>query len=72
MEGKALLYKYLGGVDGTPIMLDTKDPGAIINTVLMLQPGLDAPSICHPTCLIFLLSSGTKIGRLTDALLARF
>jgi malate dehydrogenase (oxaloacetate-decarboxylating) len=24
MEGKALLYKYLGGVDGVPIMLDTK------------------------------------------------
>jgi len=40
MEGKALLYKYLGGVDGVPIMLDTKDPDAIINTVLMLQPGL--------------------------------
>ena len=36
MEGKALLYKYLGGVDGVPIMLDTKDPDAIINTVLML------------------------------------
>lgn len=39
MEGKALLYKYLGGVDGVPIMLDTKDPDAIIQTVLMLQPG---------------------------------
>ena len=24
MEGKALLYKYLGGVDVFPIMLDTK------------------------------------------------
>jgi malate dehydrogenase (oxaloacetate-decarboxylating) len=32
MEGKALLYKYLGGVDGVPIMLDTKDPDKIINT----------------------------------------
>jgi malate dehydrogenase (oxaloacetate-decarboxylating) len=41
MEGKALLYKYLGGVDGVPIMLDTKDPDAIINTVLMLQPGFE-------------------------------
>lgn len=38
MEGKALLYRYLGGVDGFPIMLDTKDPDAIINIVLMLQP----------------------------------
>ncbi|MEM2900146.1 MAG: malate dehydrogenase, partial [Thermoplasmata archaeon] len=25
MEGKALLYKYLGGVDAFPICLDTKD-----------------------------------------------
>src|SRR5512136_1738985 len=40
MEGKSLLYKYLGGVDGFPIMLNTKDPAAIINTVLMIQPGL--------------------------------
>jgi len=32
-----LLYKYLGGVDGIPIMLDTKDPDLIINAVLMLQ-----------------------------------
>ncbi len=39
MEGKALLYKYLGGVDGVPIMVDTKDPDAIINLVLALQPG---------------------------------
>lgn len=38
MEGKALLYKYLGGVDGIPIMLDTKDPDTIIQTVLILQP----------------------------------
>ncbi len=26
MEGKALLYKYLGGVDAWPLVLDTKDP----------------------------------------------
>ena len=26
MEGKALLYKYLGGVDAFPICLDTKNP----------------------------------------------
>jgi hypothetical protein len=32
MEGKALLYKYLGGVDGMPLMLDTKDPDKIIET----------------------------------------
>jgi malate dehydrogenase (oxaloacetate-decarboxylating) len=53
MEGKALLYKYLGGVDGVPIMLDTKDPDAIINTVLMLQPGfggVNLEDIAQPKC----------------------
>jgi malate dehydrogenase (oxaloacetate-decarboxylating) len=53
MEGKALLYKYLGGVDGVPIMLDTKDPDAIINTVLMLQPGfggVNLEDLAQPKC----------------------
>lgn len=53
MEGKALLYKYLGGVDGIPIMLDTKDPDQIINTVLMLQPGfggVNLEDISQPKC----------------------
>jgi len=53
MEGKALLYKYLGGVDGVPIMLDTKDPDAIIDTVLMLQPGfggVNLEDIAQPKC----------------------
>lgn len=53
MEGKALLYKYLGGVDAFPLMLDTKDPDAIINTVLMLQPsfgGVNLEDIAQPKC----------------------
>ncbi len=57
MEGKALLYKYLGGVDGFPIMLDTKDPDAIINTVLMLQPGVggvNLEDISQPKCFYIL------------------
>lgn len=57
MEGKALLYKYLGGVDGVPIMLDTKDPDAIINTVLMLQPGfggVNLEDIANPKCFYIL------------------
>lgn len=57
MEGKALLYKYLGGVDGVPIMLDTKDPDAIINTVLMLQPGIggvNLEDIAQPKCFYIL------------------
>jgi malate dehydrogenase (oxaloacetate-decarboxylating) len=53
MEGKALLYKYLGGVDAYPIMLDTKDPDEIIETVLMLQPalgGVNLEDISQPKC----------------------
>jgi malate dehydrogenase (oxaloacetate-decarboxylating) len=53
MEGKALLYKYLGGVDGFPIMLDTKDADKIIETVLMLQPGfggVNLEDISQPKC----------------------
>ncbi|RJP52409.1 MAG: NADP-dependent malic enzyme [Anaerolineaceae bacterium] len=57
MEGKALLYKYLGGVDGVPLMLNTKDPDAIINTVLMLQPGfggVNLEDIAQPKCFYIL------------------
>ncbi len=53
MEGKALLFKYLGGVDAIPIMLDTKDPDKIIETVLMLQPGLggvNLEDLSQPKC----------------------
>jgi malate dehydrogenase (oxaloacetate-decarboxylating) len=53
MEGKALLYKYLGGVDAFPLTLDTKDPDTLINTVLLLQPalgGVNLEDISQPKC----------------------
>ncbi|TET35670.1 MAG: NADP-dependent malic enzyme [Planctomycetota bacterium] len=53
MEGKALLFKYLGGVDAVPICLDTKDPDKIIETVLMLQPsfgGVNLEDFAQPKC----------------------
>jgi len=53
MEGKALLFKYLGGVDAVPIMLDTKDPDEIIRTALVLQPafgGINLEDIAQPKC----------------------
>lgn len=53
MEGKALLYKYLGGVDAWPIMLDTKDPDKIIDTVLTIQPGfggVNLEDLAQPKC----------------------
>jgi malate dehydrogenase (oxaloacetate-decarboxylating) len=53
MEGKALLYKYLGGVDAWPIMLGTKDPDKIIETVLTIQPGfggVNLEDLAQPKC----------------------
>jgi len=53
MEGKALLFKYLGGVDCVPITLATKDPDEIIDIVLALQPafgGINLEDIAQPKC----------------------
>ncbi len=53
MEGKALLFKYLGGVDAFPICLNTKDADEIIRTVKILQPsfgGINLEDIAQPKC----------------------
>ena len=53
MEGKCLLFKYLGGVDAVPITLDTKDPELIIQAVKLIQPafgGINREDISHPKC----------------------
>jgi malate dehydrogenase (oxaloacetate-decarboxylating) len=53
MEGKAILFKYLGGVDAVPICLDTKDPDEIISVVKWLQPsfgGFNLEDIAKPKC----------------------
>ena len=53
MEGKAQLFKYLGGVDAFPIALDTKDPDVLIETVKLLQPvfgGINLEDISQPKC----------------------
>ena len=57
MEGKALLFKYLGGVDAFPIMVDTKDPDEIIDFVLKLQPtfgGVNLEDLSQPKCFYIL------------------
>ncbi len=53
MEGKALIFKYLGGVDAVPICLGTKDPEEIIKTVKYLQPsfgGINLEDLSQPKC----------------------
>ncbi|MFC1918768.1 NADP-dependent malic enzyme [Chloroflexota bacterium] len=57
MEGKALLFKYLGGVDAVPICLDTKDPDEIIKVVKWLQPsfgGINLEDFSSPKCFYIL------------------
>jgi len=53
MEGKALLFKYLGGVDAIPLCLGTKDPEELIRTVKLLEPsfgGINLEDIAQPKC----------------------
>ena len=53
MEGKALLFKYLGGVDAVPICLGSKDPEEIVRTVRLLEPafgGINLEDIAQPKC----------------------
>jgi malate dehydrogenase (oxaloacetate-decarboxylating) len=53
MEGKALLFKYLGGVDAIALCLRTKDPAELIRTVELLAPafgGINLEDIAQPKC----------------------
>ncbi|WP_225905822.1 NAD(P)-dependent malic enzyme [Stygiolobus caldivivus] len=57
MEGKALLFKYLGGVDAIPLTVGTKDPDKIIEVVSILQPafgGVNLEDIESPKCFYIL------------------
>lgn len=53
MEGKALLFKELGGVDAYPIVLATQDTEEIIKIVKSLEPsfgGINLEDISAPRC----------------------
>ena len=53
MEGKALLFKEFGGVDGFPICLDTTDADQIVETVKNIAPsfgGINLEDIAAPVC----------------------
>ncbi|HXQ93849.1 MAG TPA: NADP-dependent malic enzyme [Thermoplasmata archaeon] len=53
MEGKALLFKYLGGVDAVPIPVDVATPEALIELVEHLAPafgGVNLEDIASPKC----------------------
>jgi len=57
MEGKGILFKYLGGVDAFPICLDEKDPDKFIDIVKALEPsfgGINLEDISNPKCFYIL------------------
>jgi malate dehydrogenase (oxaloacetate-decarboxylating) len=53
MEGKALLFKYLGGVDAFPICVRSKDPDEIVKLCKSIEPtfgGINLEDIEKPKC----------------------
>ncbi len=53
MEGKAMLFRELAGIDAWPICLNCQDPDAIVNTVQAIAPGFGAinlEDIAAPRC----------------------
>lgn len=53
MEGKSLLFKYLGGVDAVPLCLDCHAPDEITAVVRALTPtfgGINLEDIATPKC----------------------
>jgi malate dehydrogenase (oxaloacetate-decarboxylating) len=53
MEGKALIFKYLGGVDAFPICLATKNEEEIIQAVKWIEPtfgGINLEDFSSPKC----------------------
>ncbi len=53
MEGKSALFKEFAGLDAIPIVLDTKDPDEIVDTLVRLRPTFGAVNledISAPRC----------------------
>ncbi|MFX1533004.1 MAG: NADP-dependent malic enzyme [Promethearchaeota archaeon] len=57
MEGKALLFKYLGGVDAFPLCLGTKDPDELVTACKWIEPtfgGINLEDMATPKCFYIL------------------
>src|SRR4051794_18330913 len=53
MEGKALFYAQLAGISASPILIDTKDVDAFVETVVRIAPGfggIHLEDISAPEC----------------------
>ena len=53
MEGKAIMFKLLAGLDAVPICLDVKDPDRLVDHIAALEPsfaGFNLEDIAAPHC----------------------
>lgn len=53
MEGKAILFKYLGGVDAFPLCVNTRDPDKMLEFLELIEPtfgGINLEDIEKPKC----------------------
>ncbi len=53
MEGKALLFKFLGGVDAVPLCVDAPDPDTLVRVTQALEPsfgGINLEDVAQPGC----------------------
>lgn len=53
MEGKALIFKEIAGIDAWPVVLDTQDPDEIVRAVKAIAPsfgGINLEDIASPKC----------------------
>ncbi|MDX1431194.1 MAG: NADP-dependent malic enzyme [Gammaproteobacteria bacterium] len=65
MEGKALLFKFLGGVDAVPLCLRARDADDIVHAVKLLEPsfgGINLEDIAAPKCFRVLDALRSEIG----------
>lgn len=65
MEGKAILFKYLGGVDVFPLCIGTKDTEKIIEWIKCLEPtvgGINMEDFSQPKCFYILDTLRREMG----------
>ncbi|MEM0320729.1 MAG: NADP-dependent malic enzyme [Candidatus Nezhaarchaeales archaeon] len=64
MEGKAILFKYLGGVDAFPLVIRVRDPDEFLRFLEMIEPsfgGINLEDIEKPKCFYILEESRKRL-----------
>jgi len=65
MEGKSLLFAKLVGINGIPILVDSREPGVVVDTVARIASGFGAiqlEDIASPEC----FEVEDRLGKLLD------